>query len=152
MLIAISDQSQIAAARRSAEARARDLGFDEMRIGRVAICATEMASNILKHGVHGHFTVTRFADSTGRGLEMLAADKGPGIGDVTRSLEDGYSTVGTPGTGLGAIRRQADIFDIYSRPGAGTIVMARILGEEGAAGAAPEGELGIVLVPYPGDG
>jgi anti-sigma regulatory factor (Ser/Thr protein kinase) len=151
MLIAISDQSQIAAARRSAEAWARDLGFDEMRIGRVAICATEMASNILKHGVHGEVMLTRFADSTGRGLEMLAADKGPGIGDVTRSLEDGYSTVGTPGTGLGAIRRQADIFDIYSRPGVGTIVMARILGEEGAAGATPEGELGVVIVPYPGE-
>jgi hypothetical protein len=93
-----------------------------------------------------------FADSTGRGFEVLAADSGPGIDDITRSLEDGYSTVGTSGTGLGAIRRQADIFDIYSRPGAGTVVMARILGEDAApTGAAADCELGVVLVPYPGE-
>ncbi|HXE29260.1 MAG TPA: ATP-binding SpoIIE family protein phosphatase [Stellaceae bacterium] len=151
MLIAISDQSQIAAARRSAEAIARELGFDELRVGRVALIATEMASNVLKHASHGHLMLTRFADSTGRGLEVLAADKGPGIRDVARSLEDGYSTVGTPGTGLGAIRRQADIFDIYSRPGAGTVVMARILAEDGTAGVAGDCEIGIVLLPYPGE-
>lgn len=152
MLIAISDQSQIAGARRTAEARARSLGFDELRTGRVALIATEMASNILKHATHGHLTVAPFADSTGRGLELLAADKGPGIGDVARSLEDGYSTVGTPGSGLGAIRRQADIFDIWSRPGAGTVLMARILAEDGAAGGvAADWEIGTVLVPYPGE-
>src|SRR6185437_15100138 len=152
MLIAISDQSQIAAARRSAEAIARELGFDELRVGRVALIATEMASNVLKHASHGHLMLTRFADSTGRGLEVLAADKGPGIRDVARSLEDGYSTVGTPGTGLGAIRRQADIFDIYSRPGAGTVVMARVLTDDAAATATvPDFELGLALVPYPGE-
>jgi hypothetical protein len=96
--------------------------------------------------------MTRFADGTGRGLEVLATDKGPGIGDVARSLEDGYSTVGTPGTGLGAIRRQADLFDIWSRPGAGTVVMARIRAEDSAAGsAAMDWEIGTVLLPYPGE-
>ena len=151
MLIAISDQSQIASARRSAEARARSLGFGETRTGRVALIATEMASNILKHAAHGHLTVTQFDDSTGRGLEVLALDKGPGIDDVARSMEDGYSTVGTPGTGLGAIRRQADIFDIYSRPGAGAVVMARVFGEDGAPRADTDGELGVVVIPYPGE-
>jgi anti-sigma regulatory factor (Ser/Thr protein kinase) len=151
MLIAIADQSQIAAARRSAEMLARDLGFDALRVGRVALIATEMATNILKHAIHGDLIVARFADGTGSGIELLALDKGPGIGDVARSLEDGYSTTGTSGTGLGAIRRQADIFDIYSRPGAGTVLMARILGEGAAAGVAPDCELGIVQVPYRGE-
>jgi anti-sigma regulatory factor (Ser/Thr protein kinase) len=152
MLIAIADQSQIAASRRSAEALARGLGFDEVRAGRLALVATEMASNILKHATHGDLRVTRFADGTGSGVEVLAMDKGPGIGDVARSLIDGYSTTGTQGTGLGAIRRQADIFDIYSRPGAGTVVMARILGEESAPTSVPaDCELGIILTPYPGE-
>jgi anti-sigma regulatory factor (Ser/Thr protein kinase) len=152
MLIAIADQSQIAAARRSAEALARELRFDELRVGRVALIATEIVSNILKHASHGHLLLTRFADGTGGGIELLALDKGPGIADVARALEDGYSTAGSPGTGLGAIRRQADISEIYSRPGGGTVVMARVLGEGGgAAMAASEGELGIVLVPYPGE-
>jgi anti-sigma regulatory factor (Ser/Thr protein kinase) len=151
MLITVSDQSQISASRRTAESLARNLGFDEQRTGRVAIIATELASNILKHATHGDLMIARFADGTGSGVELLAMDKGPGIGDIARSLEDGYSTAGTPGTGLGAIRRQADSFDIYSRPGSGTVVMARILGEGPPPGTVPDYELGIVIVPYPGE-
>lgn len=151
MLIAIADQSQIAGARRNAEVLARQRGFAELRAGRVALIATEMTSNILKHATRGHLLTTPFADDTGSGVELLALDKGPGIDDVARSLEDGYSTAGSPGTGLGAIRRQADMFDIYSRPGAGTVVMARVLSEDRAAVATADGELGIVLVPYPGE-
>jgi anti-sigma regulatory factor (Ser/Thr protein kinase) len=151
MLIAVSDQSQIAGARRSAEALARRLGFDEQRTGRVALIATEMATNVLKHAAHGHLLAAPFADSTGAGVELLAMDKGPGIADVTRSLEDGYSTAGSPGTGLGAIRRQAEIFDLYSRPGDGTVIMARVLGDDRASVATDGGELGIVLQPYPGE-
>lgn len=151
MLIAVSDQSQIAASRRRAEALARELGFNEVRAGRVALIATEMASNILKHATRGDLLATPFRDGTGSGIELLAMDKGPGIADVARALEDGYSTAGSPGTGLGAIRRQADIFDIYSRPGGGTVVMARVRGEGSAAGAAANSELGIVLIPYPGE-
>src|SRR5579863_9857838 len=110
MLLAVSDQSQIAAARRGTESVARGLAFDDERMGRVALIATEMASNILKHGTGGYLIVAPFSDGAGGGVELLAADKGAGIADVARSLEDGYSTSGTPGTGLGAIRRQADVF------------------------------------------
>ena len=151
MLTAIADPSQVAAARRSAETLARQLGFNELQAGRVALIATELASNILKHATRGDLLATPFADGTGSGVELLALDKGPGIADVARALVDGYSTAGSPGTGLGAIRRQADIFDIYSRTNAGTVVMTRVIGEAGAS-AAPAGcEFGIVLVPYPGE-
>jgi anti-sigma regulatory factor (Ser/Thr protein kinase) len=154
MLIAISDQSQIAAARRAAESFARELGFDDTRVGRVALVATEMASNVLKHAASGDLSVAGFADGTGSGIELLAADKGPGIADVARALEDGYSTIGTPGTGLGAIRRLADIFDVFSRPGAGTLLMARIRRADaprGAVAATPAVEVGAMLAPYPGE-
>lgn len=156
MLIAVSDQSQVAAARRAAENLAKDLHFDDARVGRVALVATEMATNILKHAARGDLIVSPFRDGTGSGVELLAADKGPGIADVARALEDGYSTVGTPGTGLGAIRRQADVFDLYSRLGAGTLVMARLRGESAprapAADASLRGvEIGVVIVPYPGE-
>ena len=49
-------------------------------------------------------------------LDVLALDRGPGMSDVDRCLADGYSTAGSPGTGLGAIGRLADQFDIYSSP------------------------------------
>ena len=50
---------------------------------------------------------------------MIALDRGPGMADVGASLRDGHSTTGTPGNGLGAIRRMASTFDIYSAPGQG---------------------------------
>jgi anti-sigma regulatory factor (Ser/Thr protein kinase) len=152
MLVAISDQSQIAAARRAAATLAKQCGLDDEKAGRVAIIATEMATNIFKHGVDGHVLLDRFADHAGTGVEILAADKGPGIADVGRALEDGFSTAGTPGNGLGAIRRQADFFDLYSRAGIGTVVMARIVGEKSAAIPARANiALGAVVIPYPGE-
>jgi anti-sigma regulatory factor (Ser/Thr protein kinase) len=152
MLITISDQSQIAGARRAAASFTRELGFDDDQAGRVAIIATEMAGNIFKHGANGYLIIDRFTDGSGNGIELLAADKGPGIADIARALEDGFSTAGTPGTGLGAIRRQADQFDLYSRAGAGTVVMARIIGEKNTTmPERAEIALGQVVIPYPGE-
>ena len=85
--------------------RAR-VGFDETATGRIALVATEMATNLLKHAAAGEIVVGTFADRDGAGLELLALDKGPGIADLGVALADGYSTAGSPGTGLGAVRRQ----------------------------------------------
>ena len=78
-------------------------------------------------------------------IELLAIDRGPGMDNIERCLRDGYSTAGTPGTGLGAIRRLATEFDIHSVPGEGTIVMARFgtaTGiRHGAISIAVEGEI-----------
>ena len=57
------------------------------------------------------------------GLGVLALDHGPGIRDVPGSLSDGFSTSGTPGTGLGAIRRLSHTFDVFSGDG-GTALLA----------------------------
>ena len=48
------------------------------------------------------------------------------MSDVNRCLGDGYSTGGTAGTGLGAVRRMSVEFDIHSVPGEGTVVMSRV--------------------------
>ena len=57
---------------------------------------------------------------------MLAIDKGVGIANLARSMTDGYSTAGSLGVGLGAIARLAKDFDVYSRPGGGTSMLARV--------------------------
>jgi anti-sigma regulatory factor (Ser/Thr protein kinase) len=153
MLLAVTDQSQVASARRASTAIATQLGFNEEKAGRVGIIATEMATNMLKHATGGHLAISTFADGSGEGIEITAADKGPGIADVSRALQDGYSSVGTPGTGLGAIRRQADQFEIFSRPGLGSIVMARIGAERPrkAGPTPPVPEIGVALSPFPGE-
>ena len=69
----------------------------------------------------------RCRNRKGAGMEIAAIDRGPGM-DLERCLADGFSTGGTPGTGLGAVRRLSDSFDAYSLP-AGSIAVARVAGQ-----------------------
>lgn len=124
--ILITESSEVADARRQATAHARDLGFDETRVGTLAILVTEMAGNIVKHGGGGELLVHAIEMAGKYGIELIALDKGPGMHNVDACLHDGYSTAGSPGTGLGAIVRMSDESHIYSAPGLGTAVMARL--------------------------
>ena len=126
--IPVTEQSQPAAARRAAEILAQEGRLDETAIGRVALIVMELATNLVKHAACGELLVRRLgADSAdGDGVEILSLDKGPGIPDLAQALGDGYSTAGSAGTGLGAVVRAAGEFDIYSRRGSGTAVVARL--------------------------
>lgn len=127
MLLPVDDSSQIGAARRAVAGVARALGFDAERTGRAEIVATELATNLLRHATDGRLLLRSEADDAGsRMLEMLAVDAGPGMSDIERCMRDGYSTGGTAGNGLGAVRRLSDDFDISSAPGVGTVVLARL--------------------------
>lgn len=123
--ISISDATRIAEARRFATAVARTLAFDETEAGKLAIVVTETATNLLKHARNGEMLISTVEHGGRHGISVLAIDRGPGIANVTESLRDGYSTSGSPGTGLGAIRRLSSGFEIYSRP-EGTAVLARM--------------------------
>lgn len=150
MLVEVADQSQVSSARRAAVEQAKARRCGETEVGRVALIATELATNLLKHAQRGEIAIDAYADSSGGGVEMIALDKGAGIADVARALQDGTSTAGSPGTGLGAIRRQADQFQLFSRPGLGTAVMARV--QDGSPPAAHDKiQIGAIEVPYPGE-
>jgi anti-sigma regulatory factor (Ser/Thr protein kinase) len=145
----VRDASEIAEARRSAAGLAHRKGFSQDVEARIALVATELATNLLKHAGEGLIAINEFIDADGSGIEVLALDKGPGMADIARCLVDGFSTVGSPGTGLGAVTRVSDNYAIYSRPSIGTVVMARFL----ASGAVPPGalEIGVVIDAYPGE-
>jgi anti-sigma regulatory factor (Ser/Thr protein kinase) len=155
----VGDPSQVAPARRAAAARAAALGFDETGCGRVALVATELCTNLVRHGDGGQLLLDGFADGDGTGIDLIAVDRGRGMADPARCLLDGYSTGGTPGTGLGAVKRAATRLDLWSLPGRGTAVMARLArpaaASSGAAGvsgsAAPRFEWGAVSVPIKGE-
>ncbi len=149
MICRIGDQSEIGGARRAAAALARESGAGEADAGRVALVATEMASNLLKHAGGGEIAMQRIADGEGDCIELVAFDSGPGIADTARAMEDGFSRAGSPGTGLGAIRRQADHFAIWSAPGVGTAVLARFTVARPSAAGGPV--LGVMEAPYPGE-
>lgn len=148
--VTVTETSQVAEARRRAVAIAQSVGFDETAAGRVALVATELATNVVKYGVPGEILVGTYEDGTGSGVEILALDKGPGFSDLGSALRDGHSTGGSAGEGLGAVRRLSDAFDIASRPGSGTAVLARLAGVRPAA-AATEATFGAVTVPLKGE-
>jgi anti-sigma regulatory factor (Ser/Thr protein kinase) len=124
--IPIRETSQIAEARREAIAVARRNGFKEGDSGRVGLVATELGTNLVKHGRGGELLIGVIEDNEVSGIELLAIDQGPGIGNVEQCLRDGYSSAGTAGNGLGAVIRQSHLVDIASWPGFGTGVLARV--------------------------
>lgn len=143
----VEDTSAVGEARRSSVELARMLGLGEVRQGEVAIVVTELATNLVKHARGGELLIRAVEDGT---LEVLAVDRGGGIARPAEVMRDGYSTAGTLGAGLGAVRRLAARFDLYSTPGAGTVVMARLPAVASTAPPAPF-DVGIVRVPYPGE-
>lgn len=112
-VLPIEDSSQIGHARRTAQHLAEHNGFDATDAGRVALVATELASNILKHATRGELHLRVLPRPTGAGIEMIAIDRANGF-DLDACLADGFSTRGTQGIGLGAMSRQADVFDAYA--------------------------------------
>lgn len=102
---------------------ATQLGFSEIERTKIEIMILELARNILRHASgSGDITIEVVERDTLRGLLVTARDDGPGIPDISRALQDGFSTAGTLGAGLPGVRRLADEFIIDSEPGQGTVV------------------------------
>jgi anti-sigma regulatory factor (Ser/Thr protein kinase) len=140
----IDEETKVGEARRDTLRMAQAHGLDATIAGRAAIVATELGNNLLQHGGGGELLLQPVVASDAILIELLAIDRGRGMVNVEDCLKDGYSTGGTPGTGLGAVRRLAAEFDLYSLAGHGTVVMARVgtgaAGRFGAVSVAMEGE------------
>lgn len=149
MPMRVVEPSQVGAVRRAAASLATTLGFGEVDAARVALLATELGTNLVKHAREGEILVRTTGRGVGSAVEMVALDRGPGISNVAHALRDGTSSTGTSGTGLGAIRRAASQFDVYSSE-AGTVVVA-VVRPTGATLASGGFEHAAVCVPYPGE-
>ncbi|WP_084956389.1 SpoIIE family protein phosphatase [Thermoactinospora rubra] len=143
--VRVDHESAAAEAAGLARRAARRLGLAAPLAERAAVAASELASNIDKHTRGGSVFVQR---APGGGLDLLAADHGPGMADVARCLTDGYSTAGTLGGGLGAVRRLASAFAVFSAPAHGTAIAARFRDE--AALDLSRLEAGAVCLPANG--
>ena len=147
--VAVGDPSAVGKARRVAADLARRAGLAEADRGRVAIVVTEAATNLVKHAGRGDLFLRRLEYRGTGGVAMLALDRGPGIANVGAALRDGFSSAGTAGHGLGAIARLSTAWDVYSTPGGGAAVFARIA----PPAAAEERGLAVggLAVPCPGE-
>lgn len=127
----MEDGSRVGEARRHAAQLAEQCRFDAVDAGRLALVVTELATNLVRHARGGRLLVT--ARPARAEVEVLAIDQGPGIDDVDRCMHDGFSTRGTAGTGLGAVRRLSQQFDVHSGVPGGTVIAAVVRAGAGAA-------------------
>jgi len=135
----VVDPSQVGEARRVVQRLANAAGIASDTQSNASIVATELATNLVIHAQGGKLIV-RCDD---RAVELLAIDRGQGM-HVDRCLEDGYSTSGTAGNGLGAVRRLSSQFDAFSS-GQGSVLWARVGQRQ------PCSAIGAVCLPYPGE-
>ena len=151
LVLPVTEISQVAEARRAGGGLADQLAFDEADIGTIALIVTEAATNLAKHATGGEILLYALQSGDVGGIQVLALDKGPGIANAAQALRDGYSTTGSPGTGLGAMQRLATLFDIHSVPGAGTVLLARLWSKPLSNIRPPPLEVGALSLPKPGE-
>jgi len=121
--VAIASDADVVSARREARALAGELNFTSTDVTLLATAISEVARNITTYAGEGEIVLSVVHRDDRSGIRVEARDEGPGIRDVERAMEDGYSTGTGMGLGLPGARRLTDEFSIDSRPGRGTTVV-----------------------------
>ncbi len=123
--VPIADDADIVAARRIGREFAARAGCSDTDSTLVAAAISEVARNITIHAGRGEVRLSVVVFNGRDAVEVIAHDEGPGIPDIVRAMEDGYSTGTGLGRGLGGARRVMDHFELTSTVGAGTTVVMR---------------------------
>ncbi|MEU1870732.1 SpoIIE family protein phosphatase [Streptomyces sp. NPDC019793] len=130
--IPLQDSTRVRDARVAAEAACAAGGMNAHSTAVAALVATELATNLVKHADGGRIIInlTGPSDTLAEAapqVQIISLDHGPGIDDVQAALRDGCTTsADSLGAGLGTCLRISSDFDLHSRPGRGTVAMARI--------------------------
>ena len=128
--VTVRVEDDIVRARSEARSISQRAGFSELARTRVATAVSELARNIVRYAGNGTITLARVAGANGRArIEIVAADRGPGIADVDAVLGGTYRSQHGMGLGLRGVKRIAEQFEIQTAPRRGTTVRARIGGE-----------------------
>jgi serine/threonine-protein kinase RsbT len=123
--LTVTSRADADRARRESRALALDCGFSRADAERVALAASELATNLVRYAPSGTIRLTVADGPRGRGLRIESTDDGPGIANLDRALEDGFSTGGGLGSGLPATRRLMDEFEIATGSGGTRIVASK---------------------------
>ncbi|HEY4553576.1 MAG TPA: anti-sigma regulatory factor [Bacillaceae bacterium] len=122
--VKILNEWDIVAVRQLGRNVAKELGFGTVDQARITTAISELARNIFLYAGQGEICIEKeFLDGR-NGLRIIAKDKGPGISDIRKVMEDGYSTSGGLGAGLPGVKRLMDEFDIQSKVEEGTSITA----------------------------
>ncbi len=124
-VVPITSEIDIVSARQQGRALAAQVGFSGGDLTLIATAISEIARNIVVYAKRGEIFLSPVQDGTRRGILVVARDQGPGIPDVARAMQDGYSTGRSLGLGLPGAKRIMDDFEIVSELGKGTTVTMR---------------------------
>jgi anti-sigma regulatory factor (Ser/Thr protein kinase) len=149
----VADPSHVHAAVAMADAAAAHAGLTPADRASCALIATELATNLARHARDGQLVASATEPGPAAWVQLAALDSGPGIPDVDAAMADGYSTANSLGGGLGACRRAAGVFDLYTARGAGTTIIARIGPGSPLTPPSPSGPIrvGGILAARPGE-
>lgn len=150
----MSQQTDVALAGRTARETTLAAGMDEVTAEEMQIVARELASNLVRHAGGGRMVITAVDGQGRRGIQMTTEDRGPGLPDADQAFEDGYSSAGSLGYGLGTVNRLCDELKVTSPVEAGTgtrIVCRRWLRTSEATHPPRPLDVGAASQPRPGE-
>lgn len=147
----VADRSYLALIKKDIHHLAQTCGFSTQRLAETDIIVAELASNLVKYAKDGQLLVKVITETDRSGLELISVDQGPGITDISRMMEDGVSTSSTLGSGLGAIKRLADQFEVQTIRGWGSIILVRIWTKATSQTRKYTAEVKGIVVPKPGE-
>lgn len=122
--VEILTEWDIVAARQLGRNEAKEVGFGTVDQARITTAISELARNIYLYAGTGKIEIERISDGRRVGINIIASDEGPGISDVRKAMEDGYSTSGGLGAGVPGVKRLMDDFKIDTVVGEGTVIKA----------------------------
>jgi serine/threonine-protein kinase RsbT len=120
--VPLGREENVVSVRREVRSLALQIGLGLVDQTKIVTAASELARNAIVYGGGGQATLETVQDGLRRGLRLTFTDSGPGIPDVEKAMQDGFTTGKGLGLGLGGAKRLSNEFSIDSRPGAGTCV------------------------------
>ncbi len=160
-VIRVSDTSSVGEARRRVRQFSDEVSLNASDSEKAAIIVVELATNLVRYAQEGEILLQSGANGQKRWVDILSVDRGPGMRDSARCLQDGHSTGGGSGTGLGAVRRLSAEFDLYSEvpsgsvapsgtaAPSGTVVFARVVDQQPIRSSPPTFTWAVVTRPAP---
>jgi serine/threonine-protein kinase RsbT len=119
----IQSESDVVSVRQAVRKWATAQRFSLVDQTKLVTAASELARNTVIYGGGGAVRLEALEEGPRKGLRLVFEDQGPGIVDIEKALQDGYTTGGGLGLGLSGSKRLSNEFDIQSEPGKGTRVM-----------------------------
>ncbi|MBF0709472.1 MULTISPECIES: anti-sigma regulatory factor [Bacillales] len=120
--VEVRNEWDIVKARQSGRNIAKELGFGTVDQARITTAISELARNIYLYAGSGEVAIERVENGGKLGLKIEASDSGPGIKDIRKVMEDGFTTSGGLGAGLPGVKRLMDEFTIDSKENEGTVI------------------------------